>query len=339
MITEIEIQGFKCFEDEEFEVAALTLLTGMNSSGKSSFLHAARLVCGGGNPEKVGPLSGLISSNARSVKLTRYDEDGFIGTLRWDKSGVRKASFSGDVKKRFGLRWFSYISASRLGPELLLPVSDKRFLKNVGEKGEFVLDFIGRNAEESGVPERLCRHPYSTNVVRNISAWLSIISPGVQFDFNQIEGADASQANYSGHRPTNVGFGLSYSLPIIANVLVYAVIAAKSDHSEPMILIENPEAHLHPAGQTAMGKFLAYAASCGVQLLVETHSDHLLNGVRLAVKDGDLDADDAAFHFFQYDFDEECSEITSPEINSQGFFDEWPEGFFDEHEKNLARLL
>ncbi|MER5358607.1 hypothetical protein [Streptomyces sp. NPDC002785] len=49
----------------------------------------------------------------------------------------------------------------------------------------------------------------------------------------------------------------------------------------------NPEAHLHPKGQTRMAALIS-AAAAGAQLVVETHSDHVLNGVRLAVKRGDL---------------------------------------------------
>lgn len=59
-------------------------------------------------------------------------------------------------------------------------------------------------------------------------------------------------------------------MPVIANALVYAALLAIRKTDEALILIENPEAHLYPAGQTKMGEFLTRAAACGVQCIVET---------------------------------------------------------------------
>ena len=72
---------------------------------------------------------------------------------------------------------------------------------------------------------------------------------------------------------------------------------------------------------------------------METHSDHLLNGMRIAVKNGVLPAKDTACYLFAYDFDQDVAEVRNPLLDGQGMFDEWPEGFFDEAERNLERLL
>ncbi len=79
-------------------------------------------------------------------------------------------------------------------------------------------------------------------------------------------------------RPTNVGFGLTHALPVIVACLA----------AEPgtMLVVENPEAQLHPRGQVSIGRLLALTAASGVQVIIESHSDHVLNGIRLAVKDG-----------------------------------------------------
>ena len=82
------------------------------------------------------------------------------------------------------------------------------------------------------------------------------------------------------YRPTSVGFGIAYVLPVLVALL--------SANEKYMVIIENPEAHLHPRGQVAMGELIARAAAAGVQVIVETHSDHVLNGVRLAVKGKDF---------------------------------------------------
>ena len=88
-----------------------------------------------------------------------------------------------------------------------------------------------------------------------------------------------------------MGFGVTYSLPIILSGLI-----AKE---KGLLIVENPEAHLHPAGQSRMGVFLAWLAGKGVQVLVETHSDHIINGIRRAIAEFKyLDNSSALVHWF-----------------------------------------
>ena len=79
------------------------------------------------------------------------------------------------------------------------------------------------------------------------------------------------------------------------------------------------------------------AALAGVQVVVETHSDHFLDGVRIAVRDGLLPPHDVAIHYFERRGSK--STVTSPEVDPDGRLSSWPAGFFDQHEDNLARLL
>ena len=127
------------------------------------------------------------------------------------------------------------------------------------------------------------------------------------------------------HSPVHTGFGLTQTLPIV----VSALSAAQGD----IILIENPEVHLHPAGQALMGQFMADVARTGIQVLVETHSDHVLNGVRRAVKGERLAADQVAIHFFR-SRSTELPQVQSPALDKDGNIDDWPEGFFDQFDKD-----
>ena len=156
--------------------------------------------------------------------------------------------------------------------------------------------------------------------MQNVEA-AGLIIPGFSFD----QPGDVPTRPY---RATNVGFGLSYTLPVILAFL-----------SEPgtLCLIENPEAHLHPRGQTKLGELAARAASAGVQIFVETHSDHFMDGVRIAVRDGLIKPDDVTFNYFQREGN--TATVTCPEINEDGRLSEWPEGFFDQADENLDRLL
>ena len=88
-----------------------------------------------------------------------------------------------------------------------------------------------------------------------------------------------------------------------------------------------------------MGELLALAASCKIQVVVETHSDHILNGIRVAVHDGKLKPDDVMLHFFQRRKKDGQPQVISPRMNRDGRIYPWPEGFFDEWTKSLEVLL
>lgn len=166
------------------------------------------------------------------------------------------------------------------------------------------------------------------------------ICPGVKVTAAAIERTDLVRLGFeftrkgrlttNPRRPTNVGFGLTYVLPVVV-----ACLTAKPG---AMILLENPEAHIHPQGQSAMARLTCAAASAGAQLVVETHSDHILNGVRLTVKRGQLSADDVRLHYFQRMADG-IIDIVSPAIGPDGMLSQWPPGFFDEWDRSLDQLL
>jgi len=114
------------------------------------------------------------------------------------------------------------------------------------------------------------------------------------------------------HRPIHVGFGLTQVFPILVAVL--------SAPPGDILLIENPEVHLHPAGQALMGQFLADVARAGVQVILETHSDHVLNGIRRPVKAERLAAERVAIHFFRPRSAGE-TQVFSPVLDGSGNID------------------
>jgi len=108
---------------------------------------------------------------------------------------------------------------------------------------------------------------------------------------------------------------------------------------DSIFIIENPESHLHPAGQSAMGRFLAHLAANGIQVIVETHSDHILNGIRLAVKQHILITEQVIINFFVRNDTESPSQVEKLEIKDNGQIQNWPDGFFDQTEKDLMQLF
>jgi len=133
-------------------------------------------------------------------------------------------------------------------------------------------------------------------------------------------------------RPENTGFGLTYVLPVVTAVL--------SARPGDLLLIENPESHLHPSGQSLVANLIAIACENGVQIIVETHSDHVLNGVRTSVKGRDLDSDNVCIFFLSRDTDnpEHSADVEEIRIDSKGKISDWPSGFFDQWDRSLSLL-
>ena len=209
-----------------------------------------------------------------------------------------------------------------------------------GEYASFFLSVFG--SDQVACKEMLHKSAASDQLKAQVEAWLSEISPGtriytmphVNLDLVNLEYAFVSPLGETNHfRATNVGFGITYTLPILVALL--------SSRPGSLILLENPEAHLHPRGQSKMGELLALAGSAGLQVLVETHSDHLLNGVRLAVHDGRVKPKAIILHYFSRTSNaaKVTTIVKSPTIDRAGRLDFWPEGFFDESERTLRKLL
>lgn len=353
MINILQIKGFKSFIDKPIDLAGLTLLTGLNNSGKSSVIQAIRMFSSafnGGSPllPGHGAVSELRSKyvNAnQDIEIAMCFDSGNSEQMRLSDHGVARPELSPE---------FFYVGADRLGPQPYLPLNlalDARPI--VGDRGEFVFDFIQKLVSyDYLIPDQLVhKNSQGRTFEYALSGWLTEIAPGVEFSFETNNKADISHAEIDSYRPTNVGFGLSYTLPIIAATLgAVAVLPDRHEQDEwvenwerskkergVLLVLENPEAHLHPQGQTAMGKMIALAAACGVQIIVETHSEHVMDGVRIAVKQGLISNEAVKFHYLSKT-KEGLTEIATPILSADGKLDTWPDGFFDQTLKNRAIL-
>ncbi len=235
---------------------------------------------------------------------------------------------------------FIYVNAERIGPRKSYPLSDvKAWGHDFGASCEYAWNYLNHHQNELlNEDDPRCVGRGGRRLIDVVDQWLQDVTPGVHPQLGEVAAADAVIAQFSFDRPeggrqgpyraTNVGFGLSYVLPVVLTLL-----------AEPgtLCLIENPESHLHPRGQTKLGELAARAAKAGVQVFVETHSDHFMDGVRIAVRDGLIAPEDVAFHYFERQ--DGKSVVSSPQIDADGRLSEWPAGFFDQHEENLMRLL
>ena len=93
---------------------------------------------------------------------------------------------------------------------------------------------------------------------------------------------------------------------------------------------------MHPKAQSELVKFLAKVSSCGIQVLIESHSDHILNALRIAVIDNVLSNKELSVLYFSEKIGESVIQIS---IDSDGRIEEWPDGFFDQMDKDFERLF
>ena len=242
------------------------------------------------------------------------------------------------IEAFLALQQLIFLSGSRQVETDLFPVpEDSEDLPgDVGPIGQFATWWFHQEGDSSVPPSRNMKNIQAPTTLRHqVNAWATDLFPGVEFNAVPVPGTSQirleikSGATSGWGRPTNIGYGISYAFPTL--------VAGLTAPENRTVIIDSPEAHLHPRGQARMGAFLAQMAAAGVQILLETHSDHVMDGVRIAVREGILRPEDTCFHYFTRS--DGVTRITTPRIDADGRLSEWPEGFFDQHRRNTARLV
>lgn len=371
MITSLSLKNFKCFDDVSIPLKPLTLFTGLNGTGKSTSLQTLLLLAQTYRARTHhtneltlnGPLCGLGTPGdiINQRRGGNYFELGFAtehGAVMWrlsvhpqDRRAVvmdavepvasesdHTASQRATEAAVSALDQLIYLSAARQVETEVFPSPQgaDRFVGNVGVVGQFAAYWFDQE-KDNEVPAARCVDRTNTGITlqHQLNAWASELFQDVEMNavhlaptsLLRLELRTGLLADWG--RPSNIGYGMTYAFP----VLLAALIAPP----QSTFVIDSPEAHLHPAAQAAMGRFLAKMSACGVQILIETHSDHVMDGVRIAVRDGILKNSEAGFHYF--DRSNEGVNITSPTIDEDGKLSEWPRGFFDQHRRSAAKLL
>ncbi len=339
MITEITLTGFKSFLHRTLKLNQLTVLTGLNSSGKSSIIQALLMMEKAHRRDNSILLDG--HGSVEEIKNTYYNKEIILSVAdAFGRPFLTKIyldnpfdPYSCLYRAEFNFPEIIYISANRFGPKTSVPIYNDSYKRNrIGANGENLFQFIESFADETLDPILIHPNSEGETVLFNIRGWLSVISPNVDFKYTIDKNSDTSYSTFNSHRATNVGFGLSYSLSVIAALLI----ATKIPYS--MVVIENPEAHLHPKGQTAIARLISLCAMAGTQVIIETHSDHLFDGIRIAAKENEGFASNVQIHWFELD-ELENTEVHSPALNNDGRLDEWPKGLFDQFEINASKLI
>lgn len=262
---------------------------------------------------------------------------------------------------------FDFIGADRFGPKTFFHVDGNFSTKKVGKYGEYTGVLLGKLKSDHVFFSDL------NNALQKIFGYVEIQADhidGANISILQITNSKTKGLGYK--NPVNMPYGISYVLPIIVSCLlrdpiryeykrmVEKIPVLHFEKSEahlninithesskeleeiienPTVVIENPEAHLHPAAQSKLGVFLAQMASKGVQIILETHSDHIINGIRKAIRSNIISHEDVLFNFFEKGQFVGQNTIKEIYATKEGALSEWPKGFFDQYENDLMDLM
>lgn len=378
MIKELQVDNFKCFQKSKpFEFSKLNLLTGINGRGKSSLLQAflvlSQSAWRNADLKKLVINAELLNlGNFDDIKNSETPRgENIIFSFKFDSPFIDEAKIqyaenpdetlqadcvkieiksqgktvvlepkkkqSDDIVLTFAelIKKIHFVSADRLGPVKYVDKTNLPEFVHVGPRGEYTINILANSINLDNVHDILYKGNDAKSVIQQTIEWLGYILEGAKID---IKGRDKDSSvlymllnnsnNSYAYKPTNVGFGYSYILPLIVTGLI-----AKPGET---IIIENPEAHLHPRAQSKISEFFAKVASCGIQVFIESHSEHILNGLRVSALNPDIaiNYNELTIHYFNELFDTE--KLT---MNEKGKILNWPNGFFDQQEIDLANIF
>ncbi len=371
MIQRISLRNFKSYEDEEFNIAPLTLIAGINGMGKSSILQSLLMLKQSYDVDYLNKEEKQIRLNGHLVNLENsgvlcyamasernvsVSIDTEIGNHKWTietQDPVEtnpSCTYEGEEYKSMSLfsDTMEFLTAERVGPRYEYRIqSDKAYNTKLGVQGELTPAYLYQSLqknEEIGMDDMLFaegdHRAIDKQLINNVNAWMSWIMNVKMATYTYATDPQTVKLEYGlddvwGHfSALQVGFGLSFVLPVVT-----ALLKAKVGD---LILIENPEAHLHPSAQVRLGQMISKAVACGAQVIVETHSDHLLNGIRLARKENVLKQEsDVNLIFVQRKpINNQLVTFTNEiKINDNGKLSDRPPFFFDTWEDTLMKLI
>lgn len=387
MIKSIHIQNFKALRDtKETRIGQITLLTGINGRGKSSFLQSLLLLSQSlrmpqGDPKvlyangewcTLGNFADLVSVGAKSPVTVEFQTDAQVENkfsfqyipsadkrtmgeavscriddketiAQGEEQGVdevetpqigtpegnaepiaaqTRTTYS-DVIDLMKLANLYFVSSSRVAAPNEEDVIDSLRPNYIGANGQYVLNVLSQCTKEQ---------------IKEIEVWMSVIMDGatVKVEKDEMSGrvylfldAENNGANF---RSVNVGYGYSY---IISTIL--SVVLAKTGE---IVIIENPEAHLHPQAQSRLMNYIIKMANeKNVQFFVETHSDHIVNASLLALKDGmPLERLEILF-FSRSNTPTEGTSVCNLQLLQNGRVANPPHGFCDQYAIDLKKIM
>lgn len=372
MIKTYTIHNFKNHATTELRLSSLNILTGVNGMGKSSVLQSMLVLRDSynkrpqmntltldGDSFSIDSVMDIANCNMRTeqnilqliLQTDSYAEPlnfryqypiGEANELNFDEHTIPPRE---ECLKRISLfnDNFQYLSAFRSGPKPLyqsnINIVDKhRQISHSMGMGEYAAYFLSKyGSEDIPIKELSYNNDERTDLVYQVEKWIGEVSNGIRIQINQDGkniklgfGYEIPGKKTIYHSSMNTGYGVSYILSVIV-----AILSAKPDS---LILIENPEAHIHPSGQAALMRMITIAAHHGVQFIIETHSDHIINGALVNAKKGNINKE--AINIYYFERDENLNAIANKvNIEDNGRIRHAPLGFFDQMDADTEVLF
>lgn len=368
MHRELTIENFKCFSEKtKIKLGKITVCLGSNSVGKSSVIQACILLRQIYEQAalfkdtqvreytiQLNDLYGLQLGDAEHIKSSKTREDIAlkIDDYEYDLVSNNHSPMEMLVRNEYDIakmssdgglfsKGFYYLNAERIGPRNYQTINSK-MVDNCGVYGEntvHLLSVLGNRKVNESKCYSMDNDKKVNTFSKQIEYWMDYVIPGIEINTDDMTELRISKMSLRQPAldtgflsPYNFGFGISYVLPIILTGLMA--------ENGSVFLVENPEAHLHPKGQSHIGYFLAAMAWAGVQVIVETHSEHVLNGIRIAALKNAISSEDISINYFSVDT---CGrdthhKVENIKLNERMDLEMWPEGFLDQEEEDLRTL-
>lgn len=340
MFKKINIKNFKCFDDISLNLTNLNILTGQNSSGKSSIIQAILLLIQtienskgnilNGHYTKLGYYSDVKNIFTRdAVDILAVMNDMSEAELRISEDGKFELNRPNNNENDI-----VYLSADRIGVKNEYDRNEEE-IDRIGLHGEYAFDYLSKNKMENIKELDFIKDSSSgKNLGNQVDYWLEYFT-GYSVKAEEVEGTAIVKVSYKTTdstkelRTIHVGTGVSYLATII--------IAALSCTKDSLLIIENPEIHLHPSAQSKFTELFTFLSSRGLQIVIETHSDHIINGIRKEIKKQTINLENVSIYYM-------CKneKLTVPEkitISKNGAIVNHKKGFFDQFDDDLDILL
>ena len=336
MIQEIRMTNFKCFVEQSLTLSEMTVFAGANAAGKSSAIQALLLATAQmrGKTRTLEEAFGDVQVGAPQVLVSQtpkeLEDASFILGIT-GKNGSLDVKYSIDKLQPLKLHAKTcggdlpdtvfYLNAERVGSRISYPASMEDSIASDGSNAAYLIDRA--DIEQRRIPVEFAADNSSEKFSVQVEQWMKAILGDVNFSVStnlEVAMTDIRYGNSLTEKrvlPTMTGFGISYILPIVTAGLWCM---AEEDS----------------VAQSQMGKFLQIVSSAGVQVIVETHSEHIIDGARIqAALMGRTDKMKIDF----FSISEDGIKVRDIKVNRDGELSEWPQGFFDQKSQDLRELF
>ena len=330
MIEKISIKNYKIISETDLNIKPLTIIAGPNSVGKSSLIQAIMICCLGEDSkleliEEYINYESVVNQDYYGLPIEIKIKDNYLSQITITKKDITQ-TLSNKNKRIFDQNFF-ILTADRNSIKPIEKLPTKTSIK-FGANGEYTLGTFFNNKDQE-IHKNLLVDLSSNTLKTQVAWWLSKITDSeCKVNVNRLNPSEVQVTfkinEYENLTPNNVGIGNSF----LVKLITLCLLAKPND----IICIENPEIHLHPKAQAMLGKFFTHIVKAGIQLIIETHCEHLINGIR--------------YEIFKKRFNKEDTNIlyksslkscfTEINYNEKGAFIDsemkpckFPDGFFD----------